>query len=217
MAKPDVSRSLRGRQREALANDDRILAAAKALLTSNPRASMADIAAHAGVGVASLYRRFPSKDDLARRLCRDTMNRIATIAEEATRRGEEDPWASFAAFLHDAIAAGAGSLRALAGTFRAGADVNAVAEEMNSAIERLLFDVQAAGAVRADLTAQDVTMVFEMLNAIYVGNDTRRAALRDRYLALIMASLSSDAATPLDAPPPTWDEIVSAWNPRSGA
>ena len=98
---------LGGRRAEAAVNDGLILRAARDVLTTAPDTPMAEIAARAGVGVGSLYRRFPSKEALAYRLCLDGMNALAQAARDALVAVEEDPWDGFVSFLHDAIEAGA--------------------------------------------------------------------------------------------------------------
>src|SRR3954452_22402880 len=104
-----------GRQAEASRNDERVLAAARAVLTADPDASMADIARRAGVGIGTLYRRYPSKQALVLHLCQDGMERLEAVARTALERDGE---AWFAAFMQEGLAAGAGSLgAALAGTF----------------------------------------------------------------------------------------------------
>src|SRR3954465_940049 len=107
-----------GRQAEASRNDERVLAAARAVLTAAPDASMADIARRAGVGIGTLYRRYPSKEALVLQLCLDGMRRLEAVTRAALERGGGGPWEAFADWMRDALAAGAGSLgAALAGTF----------------------------------------------------------------------------------------------------
>ena len=122
---------LSARRAEAAANDARVLATARAVLTVAPGTPMAEIAARAGVGVGSLYRRFPSKEALAYRLCLEGMNTIADVARDALVRIDEgDPWEAFVGFVAGAVEAGAGSLRGLAGTFTPDDFLNRVAVDM---------------------------------------------------------------------------------------
>lgn len=203
----------RGRQAEASANDDRILTAAFNVLTSNPRASISAIAEQAGVGVASLYRRFASRDDLTRQLALYAMKAVEDAARTALSRVEEDPWDAFIYFITSAMGVGAGSMRALAGTFTAGEDLNAAGERLNNQMRELLTRTQQAGAVRADLTALDLLQLFEMLRAIRVDTNERSDRLRRRYIEMLTPALRAAATTPLSEPSPTWSEIIAVWNP----
>jgi AcrR family transcriptional regulator len=183
------------------------------VLTVEPDAPMAEIAARAGVGIGSLYRRFPSKEALAYRLCLDGMSALADLARRTIEVIDEDPWDHFVAFIGDAIDAGAGSLRGLAGTFEADEDLNHVAQQMSRMIGEVLRRAQAAGAVRDDINANDIGRFFEMLRGIRVGDTERSDALRRRYIALFTPALRAPAESPLPGPPPTWQEIAAAWNP----
>lgn len=204
---------LAGRKAEAAVNDALILQAAREVLTVEPDTPMAEIAARAGVGVGSLYRRFPSKEALAYRLCLDGMSALADLARRTIEVIDDDPWEHFVAFIGDAIEAGAGSLRGLAGTFEADDDLNRVAQQMSRLIGEVLQRAQAAGAVRDDINANDVGRFFEMLRAIRVGDAERSNALRRRYIALFTPAFRAPAESPLPGPPPTWQEIAAAWNP----
>jgi AcrR family transcriptional regulator len=204
---------LGGRRAEAAVNDGLILQAAREVLTTAPDTPMAEIAARAGVGVGSLYRRFPSKEALAYRMCLDGMNALARAARDALVAVEQDPWDGFVAFLHDAIGAGAGSLRGLAGTFVADEALNEVAREMAGLIQEVLTRAQAAGAVRDDINAHDVGLFWEMLRAIRIGDSDRSDALRGRYIDLFAPAFRAPGAGKLSGPPPTWQEIAAAWNP----
>src|SRR3954465_8249107 len=97
-----------GRQAEASRNDERVLDAARAVLTADPGASMADIAKRAGVGIGTLYRRYPSKQALVLQLCLDGMRRLEEVTRTALQRVDDDPWETFADWMRDELAAGAG-------------------------------------------------------------------------------------------------------------
>ena len=56
-------------------NDERILAAARAVFVADPSAPIAAVARHAGVGMSALYARYASKEDLLRALCADGLRR----------------------------------------------------------------------------------------------------------------------------------------------
>jgi AcrR family transcriptional regulator len=174
---------------------------------------MAEIAARAGVGVGSLYRRFPSKEALAYRLCLDGMNALSEVARQTLEAIDDDPWERFAAFIGESIDAGAGSLRGLAGTFEADEDLNRVAREMSELIEQVIQRAQAAGALRDDINAQDIGRFWEMLRSIRIGDGDRSDALRKRYIALFAPAFRAPAATVLPGPPPSWQETAAAWNP----
>ena len=126
---------------------------------------------------------------------------------------DDDPWNQFVAFIGDAIDAGAGSLRGLAGTFEADDELNRVAQEMSGLIQEVVRRAQAAGAVRDDINANDVGRFWEMLRSIRIGDADRGDALRKRYIALFAPAFRAPGASPLPGPPPSWQEIAAAWNP----
>ncbi len=207
----------RGRQAEASANDERILAAALKVLTANPRSPIADVASEAGVGVASLYRRFSGRDDLARKLALFAMAAIEQAARIALTRVDDDPWGAFIDFVVSAMDAGAGSMSAFAGTFQAGDELNAAGASLSERIDELLTRAQEAGAVRADLTGLDMLQLFEMLRAIRVGTHERSDRLRLRYIEMLTPALRAPVSAPLSEPPPSWGEVLAMWNPAVGA
>ncbi len=203
----------RGRQAEAAVNDQRILAAALKVLTANPKAPIAEVASEAGVGVASLYRRFEGRDDLVRKLALFAMAGVEEAARAALARIGEDAWEAFTGFIVSALEAGAGSMSAFAGTFQAGEELNAAGASLSERIEELLTKTQDAGAVRPDLTGLDILQLFEMLRAIRVGSHKRSDRLRVRYIEMLTPALRASGTAALSEPPPSWDEVLAVWNP----
>src|SRR3954453_23874674 len=95
---------LGGRRAEAARNDEKILASARAVFVADPGAPIAAVAAHAGVGIGALYRRYPGKEDLLRALCADGLRRYIAAAEAARDRHDE-PWEAFRAFMRAVVEA----------------------------------------------------------------------------------------------------------------
>ena len=204
--------TLRGRQAEASRNDGRVLDAARAVLTADPGAAMADVAKRAEVGIGTLYRRYPSKEALVLHLCLDGMQRLHAVTMAALERVDDDPWETFADWMRDALAAGAGSLgAALAGTFTPTEELLAAARDLYPAGQELIEREKAAGALRADVTQEDVNLLFEQLRAVRLGDEERVAELQRRYLALLLQGLRAPAVEPLPGPPPGWNEIRGRW------
>ncbi|MER5768961.1 TetR/AcrR family transcriptional regulator [Streptomyces sp. NPDC001985] len=72
-------------------------------------APMEDVARRARVGVGTVYRRFPSKDVLVRRIAEEETSRLTEQARAALGQ-EEEPWSALARFLRTSVASGAGRL-----------------------------------------------------------------------------------------------------------
>ncbi|HET6748449.1 MAG TPA: helix-turn-helix domain-containing protein [Actinomycetes bacterium] len=198
---------LSGRRAQAARNDQRILEAAREVFTADPTAPIAAVAQRAGVGIAALYRRYASKDQLLRRLAGDGLGRYLAAAEAALADGG-DPWEAFAGFLHRSLDAGAGSLTVrLAGSFSATEELRGQARTAFAVTQRLLERTKAAGALRPDVEAGDVALLLEQLQAVRVGDPRRSSQLRHRYLAMVLDALHQPAAAPLPGPPPTPEEL----------
>lgn len=72
-------------------------------------APMEDVARRARVGVGTVYRRFPSKDVLVRRIAEEETARLTEQAQSALGQ-EEEPWQALSRFLRTSVASGAGRL-----------------------------------------------------------------------------------------------------------
>ncbi len=216
--KPLAAAPLPGRQAEAARNDQLILDAARAVFIADPFAPVSEVAKRAGVGIAALYRRYPSKEDMLRKLSADGLRRYIAEAGQALA-DDRDPWTAFAAFMERIVAADTHSLtQSLAGTFAPTEELYrdaARAQELNVA----LFErVRAAGAIRPDAVVDDIAWVLEMVAAVRLRDAQRTSELRERYLALLLDGLRAPPALPsppalLPGPPPSWAEIGERWNP----
>jgi AcrR family transcriptional regulator len=174
---------------------------------------MADIARRAGVGIGTLYRRYPSKEALVQQLCLDGMRRLEAVARTTLAQLDGDAWEAFAGFMAASLDAGAGSLGAvLAGTFTPTDELLAAARDLYAAVGEVIERVQAAGALRPDVTQEDINLIFEQLRAVRLGDEARVAALQRRYLALVLQALRAPGIAPLPGPPPGWQEIRGRWS-----
>jgi len=206
-----TSTPMSGRRAEAARNDRRILDAARAVFVADPGAPIAAVAEHAGVGISALYRRYASKEELLRRLCGDGLKVYLAAAEEALA-DDGDPWQAFARFMRRVVDADTHSLTSrLAGTFTPTDELNRDATTAQQLNERLFERTRASGAIRPDLDVNDLSMVFEQLASIRLGDEARTSQLRQRYLALLLEAMRGPPASQLPGPPPTWQELTARW------
>jgi AcrR family transcriptional regulator len=210
MGEPGLS----GRRREAQRNDAAILDSARAVFIADPDAPVSAVAAHAGVGISSLYRRYASKEELLRKLCGDGLEQYIDVVREAVGDESGDPWDVFAGFMRRIVEADTHTLTInLAGRFTPTEHEYrnaALADELN---QRLVARAQAAGVLRDDVTADDLTYVFEQVARIHAATAERTALLRARYLAVHLDGLRAPGRTPLPGPAPTGAEQHARWTP----
>src|ERR1700759_5188839 len=164
-------------RRDAERNRQRILAAAAEVFTERGLdATLDEVARAAGVGVGTVYRRFPDKESLVTELFRARMDALVTVAEEACTAA--DPWLGLASYLEFAAAAMAGD-QGLRELMMFGAydrdQVCYARDRMRPVIGRLVERAQAAGELRADFAATDVKMI-RFLLASPAGPDDGRAS-----------------------------------------
>jgi AcrR family transcriptional regulator len=194
-----------GRKAQAARNDTAILEAARAVFVADPGAPISAVAVRAGVGISALYRRYPSKEELLRKLCGDGL-KAHIAAAEAALADDRDAFKVFRAFMHRVVEADTRTLTAkLAGTLeRTSEGLWRDATKAQDLSERVFKRAQKAGAVRADAVAEDMTAVFEQLTAVRGPTEKRTAELRKRYLTLQLEGLRPrKKAHQLPGPPPT--------------
>jgi AcrR family transcriptional regulator len=205
---------LSGRKAEAARNDGAIVDAARTVFIRTPEAPMSAVAAEAGVGVGALYRRYAGKEQLLQTLCADGLRRFIGVAEAALAE-TGDPWAAFAGYVRGIIESDVHALTVrLAGTFTPTAELHDLAARAGTLGDEVFRRARDAGALRPDFEAADVPMLFEQITAIRLGGPDRTAALRGRYLTLLLDAVRATAAVDaLPATPPTPAELAARWRP----
>ncbi|GAA3425964.1 TetR/AcrR family transcriptional regulator [Streptosporangium sandarakinum] len=150
------------RHAEAERNDHALLEAAKKVLAvDGAHASVATIAARAGVGIASLYRRYRSKDELFQHLCALSLDQWIQAAEHGLRH--DDPWEGLAHYISACIEFSGGSLGPLAGTIAVTDEMAAKFTRSDELLRDLVARAHAAGVLRPDATAMDISLLIEQL------------------------------------------------------
>lgn len=207
-----------GRRRQAGRNDDAILAAAREVFLADPDAPMAQVGARAGVGMSALYRRHASKQDLLRALAHDALSRYLDDLRQALEElgeGDTDPdtaWSAYTACLMRVVDGRSQALaQRLAGTFHPTPELTALAGQVGNALADLHERTQRAGALRADVSTADVTLILEAIMLIEVPHE----ALRQRYLTLFIQALRAPAQAELPGDPADDRDLARRWRRAS--
>jgi AcrR family transcriptional regulator len=203
----------RGRQAEAERNNMRILKAAREVFIANPAAPISEVAVRAGVGIAALYHRYPSKNALLAQLCLDGQDTYIELVEKALA-STDDPWRTYVQWLSEIVAADTHALTVhLAGQFTPDERHVARTERMINGTVELFERVKQTGVLRPGLTFLDVAFLLELLANTRLGDAARTAELKQRQLAIIIDGLRAPGTADLPGEPPSWQEQENRWIP----
>ena len=190
MSVPAADRPLR---RDAEQNRQRLLdAAADVFAEHGLEASVEEIARTAGVGMGTLYRRFPTKDALISALVHDVLSTMLRIAREGTERPDGT---GLEYFLEAASAYQAAHRGCLPRLWNAGLEDDLV-KEVRRLIDTILADAKQHGKVRADITNADVTIALWAVRGIIETTQGHAPEAWQRHLDIFIAGLRP-AADPL--------------------
>jgi AcrR family transcriptional regulator len=208
-----VNAPMSGRKAQAARNDTIIVEAARKVFVAEPAAPVAAVAEAAGVGISALYRRYPSKEDLLRKVCADGLDLYTSIVQAAVDDVDGDPWEVFETFMRRVVEADTHSITvALAGTFAPSPELWAAAENSGRLNVELMERTREAGVIRGDVSHADLGVIFEQLAAVHEGDERRTSELRQRYLTLILDGLRvPPTTTPLPSEAPTLEERGRRW------
>jgi AcrR family transcriptional regulator len=150
-------------RRDATDNRDKLIKAAEQVFAEHgPSATLDDIARAAGVGPATLYRRFANKDALVREVLAGFFQRLIEVADTAGRTAPEHGVELFLRTVGVELAEKAGLSAPVWGDLAP----RALVEELRRRSTDLLTRAQRAGAVRADLTPDDITIAVWALRGV---------------------------------------------------
>ncbi|MBP2703943.1 TetR/AcrR family transcriptional regulator [Microbispora sp. RL4-1S] len=186
---------------DAQVNHERVLeAAARAFAQEGADTSLKAIAKNAGVGIGTLYRRFPTREDLIEATYRRETERLAESAGELLGRlPPEDALRQWMEGFVGYVMTKNGMSEALPGILAAREGLRTHSRDLLcAAVDRLLRAAVAAGTVRDDVPAADVMMAAGGV-ALIASHESQRD-LASRLLDLVMAGLRLTAS--LGPPPP---------------
>jgi AcrR family transcriptional regulator len=144
---------------DAVRNRERVLEAAKAVFSAGgSEASLEAVARHAGVGIGTLYRHFPTREALYEAVYRREVEQLGELAEQLEHAPE--PVEALRRWLRanvEFVATKKGMVAALALAAYGSTELQAYSfDRLTKAIGTLLQRAVAAGEIRADISAEDV-------------------------------------------------------------
>ena len=184
----------RPQRADAVRNRARVLEAARdCMARQGLDVQMEEIAKKAGVGVGTVYRHFPNKDELIEALASDRFVRLAELADESL--DQPDPWEAFVAFMRASAMIQVDD-KALSEVLVSRPEtMRRAAESVNmlDRVGRVIGRAKEAGVVRGDARPEDVPMVMCAL----AGACNHPMSNPDRYISLIIDGLRAPGTTPL--------------------
>lgn len=187
---PTSSRALRA---DATRNLNAVLtSAAEVFRESGADAPLDEVARRAGVGRATMHRRFPTREHLFAAILRTQVDALVEVAE--TTMDASDPWQALVEWIDAYEQIGAQyrglSTRLSMGLLDRGSPVDELCAPMKAAFDALFRRAQQFAGVRRDVTSTDV---LAMVAALPREPDTGRA--RTSHLAVVLDGLRPTAPT----------------------
>jgi AcrR family transcriptional regulator len=183
-------------RRDAAANRERLIIAAIEIFNEDGiEAGVEQIAQRAGVGIGTLYRRFPTKEALVAHLVDELLSEMIAAADSAHEVPAGHGLEQYVRAVGDQLSRHRGCLSRLWG----GGDITRI-QELRARQHALLIEAQEAGVIRTDIGATDLTVLLWSLRGIVEssGDEAQRAC--QRHLDVAFAGLRPSTAT-LSNPP----------------
>jgi AcrR family transcriptional regulator len=197
---PPARAAVRPLRRDAQRNRAVVLTAARRMFAVHgAECSFEDIAREAGVGVGTVYRRFPDRRALIEAILEQRVDDVDAVAREALAVPE--PWAAVRFFVGSAARMqledrGLRELLHDSGFVSAGLAV--LRQRIAPAAEELALRLRTEGAARPDLTGRDLLVLIRMLGSLAPDRPAPPTGEPDgefeRYLGLVLAGLRRPAS-----------------------
>ena len=188
---------------DAERNRCRIVEAARAVFAEQGLdASMNEVARRAGVGVATLFRRFPTRDDLITATFADKMTAYANAIDDAL--ADSDPWRGFCTYVErvcEMQAADRGFTDVLTLTFPTAKGFEAERNRSAAGFAELIERAKAAGRLRHDFAHQDLPMILMANAGVVTGTRDAAPDAWRRLVGYLLQACEIENAEPLPDPP----------------
>jgi len=176
-------------RQDARENRERILAAADRVFgTRGEAGSTEEVARLAGVGIATVFRHFPTKEVLVEAALVRHFSGLLDRTRAAA--AAPDPTAALPALIREMIERGASKLTLASMLGDAPPAVVAVAGEVKAAVDVALRRAQAAGAVRPDVGVEELYLLIRGLAQTTAATPVP-AAMLERAIDVILDGLST--------------------------
>jgi AcrR family transcriptional regulator len=195
----------RGLRADAERNRAAILAVARDVFAEQGlEAPLEVIAARAGVGIATLYRRFPTREKLVAAALVEKIAQYAQAAEQAL--AVPDPWAGFAGFVQrscelQACDRGLGDLLSM--TLSADEQIEQLRTAANDNVITLIDRAKATGTLREDFVGEDLLLLLIATAAVMQVTRADAPHAWRRFVALALDGFRRQDLPGLPEPPTT--------------
>jgi len=197
---------------DAQRNLERILEAARAVFARDGLdASVADVAERAGVGTATIFRRFPTKDDLVSAVLEYELEAFGTRARQALESA--DPGEAIGEFMTSVIESFIEDrcfCEATGSELFNRPRIQELVAEMTETVQSLLARAQAAGAIRDDVVAADIGFLVNAVGQAGLRLEHTAPGAWRRYVEIVLGGLRPEGARPLTHKPPTPQQFHEA-------
>lgn len=204
--------SCRPLRADAVKNRERILEAAAVVFAERGLdATLDEVAARAGVGVGTVYRRFADKDALVGALFENAVDEIATLAMVANEF--DNSWDGLVWFMQETLqrqCANRGFRDVVVGSEYAQERMESAKRRIVPSISALIQRCQRDGNLRSDIVEADFPIIDMMISSL--GNLTHHLApdLWRRYLTIMLDGLAVSRSEPSPLQPMPSDELIGA-------
>jgi AcrR family transcriptional regulator len=197
-------------RKDAARNRELLVAAGREVFARRGlEASLDEIARQAGVGVATAYRHFGNKFELAEAIMHEAIDEVVAAAQRAAEA--ENSWAGLVGFLEEVLelqTQDRGLREVMMGVQNPHKSAE-VYERLSPLITTVFERAQHDGEVRSDASVSDLGCIITMLNEVSdLAGDTAPTLWR-RYLGVFLAGLRPDGPA-LDGPALTDEQFRSA-------
>lgn len=178
---------------DAARNRERILAAAKQVFSERGLdASVAEVARRAGVGKATVFRSYPTKEHLIAAIACERVRWIEELVAQALE--QPDAWVAFKDLLMDLAERHATDFSHVGALAHDGDSqlLDEARAAANAALRQLMEKAKAQGSMRADATPQDLRVLFSGVTHAMGDDERHDVAAWTRWAVLFAAALRAD-------------------------